>query len=345
MTSGPSEKPGRPKRVTIKDVARAAGVSIGAASAALRDTKSNIGVSRATRERVRRAAQELGYRPNVAARAMAVRAFQSLGVLAAEYCFGSYYSHALRGVVAQAEELGYNVVLKMVPTVYDLETTRIFTEALIDGVIIPAETEEHTREALARFKIPHVWLNAGLDEPFNCVLPDEPLGMHLAVDHLVQLGHRRIAYMPQDDPPGFHTLDTRMRGYVAAVQARGLEPVPTYSQWGEVPEHVDLYLGMRPRPTAIVVCSDAIAAWVINRLLQRGLRVPEDMSVVGNEGVVWHNYAFRRLTTVRAPVHEMGRAAVRMLVEQIRTGQPVPSIKLPVTLEVSESTGPAPADT
>ncbi len=341
MATESSQRRSSRRRVTIRDVAKAAGVSIGAVSAALTDSKSNVGVSRETRERVRRVARELGYRPHAAARAMAAQSFRTIGVLAAEYCFGSYYTRALRGLVAQAEELGYHVVLKLVPTKYDLETARIFTEQLIDGVIIPAEAGEHTREALARFAIPHVWLNAGVDEPFNCVVPDEMQGMRLAIEHLMSLGHRRIAYMPQNDPYSHHTFVIRERAYLAGMQGCGLEPVPTYSSWMEVPEHVDLYLAMRPRPTAIIVYSDAIASWTMNALLRRGLRIPDEMSIIGSEGVVWQDYCYRRLTTVRAPVNELGRAAVRMLVQQLDTGQPVPSITLPVSLEVNDSTAPA----
>jgi len=340
MAKQPPKNPSASKHVTIRDVAKAANLSIGAASAALRDAKSTIGVSRETRARVRRVAQELGYRPNAAARAMAARSFRTIGLVATENCFTSYYSYVTRGIVAQAEELGYNVIVKMVPTIHDLENARIFSEALIDGVVVPALTEEHMREALVRFEIPHVWLNAGVDEPHNCVISDEHQGMRLLVDHLISLGHRRIAYMPGDDPPGYHSLITRENAFLAAMEAHGLEPMPTYSRWINIAEHVDLYLDMDPRPTAIVGGSDAFAAWTVSALLKRGLRVPEDVSVVGSEGVIWHRYIYPTLTTVLGPVHELGRAAVKMLVQHIDTGKPVPSVKLPVTLEVNESTAP-----
>ena len=338
----PPKKPIPPKRVTIRDVAQAAGVSTGAVSAALAGTKSNVGVSRETRERIQRVAQELGYRPHAAARAMAAKSFRTIGVLAAEYCFGSYYTHVLRGLVAQAEALGYHVLLKLVPTRYDLENARIFTEQIIDGVIIPAEAGEHTREALARFQMPHVWLNAGVDEPINCVRPDEVQGLRLAVEHLMKLGHRRIAYMPQEEPLPYHACTTRPQAYLAALAACGLEPVPTHDQPVDIAQHVEQYLAMRSRPTAMIVYSDPIAAWAVNALVKRGVRVPEEMSVVACEGVVWLNYCYRRLTAVRAPVYEMGQVAVRMLVQELETGQAAPSVTLPVSLEVNESTGPPP---
>lgn len=341
----PHRAAGARTRVTIRDVARAAGVSVGTASTALTGNRSNVVLSKVTRERVLRVARELRYRPHAAARAMAGRRFRTVGVLATEYCMtGSYYGQVFRGIAAQAEDSGYQLMLKVVHSELEMHGASIFSEQQLDGVVIPAESEARTRAALEHYDIPHVWLNAMLEERVNCVQPDELGGMELAIAHLHALGHRRIAYMPHNVVDRNRATMLRERGYVEAMLRRGLAPVPTYDEFRDIAEHVDYYLGLAPRPTAIAVYSDAMAILTVNRLLERGVRVPQDMSVVGNEGVVLHQFALRKLTTVCAPVIELGRTAVRMLVEQIESGEAVPSVLLPETLEINESTAAPPPD-
>lgn len=331
----------RPKRITIRDVAKAAGVSVGAASTALSSNRSNVALSKETRERVRRVARELRYRPLAAARAMAGMQLTTVGVLATEYCMlGSFYSSVLRGIANEAHERGLRLVLKTVPSTTDMESTSIFTEQHIDGVIIPADAEARTNAALLHYDIPHVWLNTELHQPHNCVHVDDAQGTALAVDHLVRLGHRRIAFLHHHTGERHHVTVKRERGYLEGLRRHGLEPVPTYDRYMDIAEHVDLYLRQRPRPTALVMFSDAMGILACNALVKRGLRIPEDMSVVGNEGVILHEYAFCKLTTVVAPVEELGRTAVRMLLHQFETGRPAASVLLPERLEVNESTAP-----
>ncbi len=340
-----SRQPQRARRVTIRDVARAAGVSVGAASTALSRAKSNVALSKETRARIVRAAEELRYRPLAAARAMTAARFRTIGVLATEYCMmGSFYGGVLRGLANQAEELGYNLLLKTVRTKLDMQGASIFSEHQIDGVIIPAEAEQRTHAALGHYDIPHVWVNTELHEPFTCVHVDDVQGTALAVDHLVRCGHRRIAFLHHYTGERHHVTVKRERGYLEGLKRNKLRPVPTYDRYMDIAEHVDLYLKMEPRPTALVAFTDAMAILACNALVKRGLRIPDDMSVVGHEGVVLHHYAFCRLTTVVSPVEELGRTAVRMLVGQLTSGEPAPSVVLPETLEVNESTGPPPGE-
>jgi DNA-binding LacI/PurR family transcriptional regulator len=333
----------RVKRVTIRDVARAAGVSVGAASTALSKSASNVALSKETRDRVLRVARELRYRPLAAARAMAGMRSYTVGVLATEYCMlGSFYSNVLRAIANQTHELGYNLMLKTVRDKVDMEGSSIFSEQHIDGVIIPSDAEQRTNAALLHYDIPHIWLNTELHQPYNCVHVDDVQGTTLAVDHLVSLGHRRIAFMHHFTGERHHITIKRERGYLEGLRRHGLEPVSTYDQCMDIGEHVDLYLSMKPRPTGLVMFSDAMAILACIALVRRGLRIPQDMSVVGHEGVILHEYAYCKLTTVRSPVQELGRTAVRMLQHQFEKGEPAPSVVLPETLEVNESSGPPP---
>lgn len=335
----------RPKRVTIRDVARAAGVSVGAASTALSNTQSNVALSKETRERVRRVARELRYRPLAAARAMAGMQFHTVGVLATEFCMlGSFYSNVLRGIALQAEELGYGLQLKTVKSKTHMDGTSIFTERNIDGVIIPSDAEQRTNAALLHYDIPHVWLNTELHQPFNCVHNDDVQGTRIAVEHLVRLGHRRIAFMHHYTGERHHTTVKRERGYLEGLREHGLEPVPTYERSMDIDEHVRLYLQMQPRPTAIIAYSDAMAILTSHALVRQGLRIPQDISLVGQEGLILHEYGFCKLTTVVAPALELGRTAVRMLAHQFDTDEPAPSVTLQQRLEVNDSTAPPPAE-
>ncbi len=339
-----SEKMPRPKRVTIRDVAKAAGVSVGAASTALSKSTTTVALSRETRERVLRAARELRYRPLAAARAMAGKRARTLGILATEYCMtGSFYSNVLRGIANACQELDCALLLKTVPTRLDMHDTNIFSEQQIDGVIIPADAEQRTHDALVHFSIPHVWLNTDLEQPTHCVHVDDVQGTRLAVDHLFELGHRRIAFLHHFTPERHPLAIKRECGYLEGLRNHGLAPPDTFDAALDIEAHVDAYLAQRPRPTALVCFSDAMAILACNALVRRGLRIPADMSVVGNEGVVLHQYAFVPLTTVVAPVYELGQRAVRMLLAEIDDGEPPRSEVLPVTLAVSQSTGPAPA--
>ncbi|MEW6249869.1 MAG: LacI family DNA-binding transcriptional regulator [Planctomycetota bacterium] len=329
------------KRVTIRDVARVAGVSVGAASTALSKSQSNVALSRETRERVIRVARELRYRPLAAARAMAGMRRHSVGVLATEFCMlGSFYSNVLRGIANEANEHNCNLLLKIVRSKTDMENTTIFSEQQIDGVIIPADTETRTNAALVHYDIPHVWLNTELDQPVNCVHIDDVQGTMLAIDHLVALGHRHIGFVHHHTGERHHQTIKRECGYVQGLRKHGLLPMPTYDQYLDIGQHVSRYLALEPRPTALVVYSDAIALLVCNELVRRGLRIPQDMSVVGHEGVVLHEFAYCRLTTVATPAEELGRTAVRMLLHQFEHGTPAPSVMLPEKLEVGASTAP-----
>jgi LacI family transcriptional regulator len=331
----------RVKRVTIRDVARVAGVSVGAASTALSKTQSNVALSKETRERVLRVARELRYRPLAAARAMAGMRLQTIGVLATEFSMsGSFYSNVLRGIANEANEHGCNLVLKIVPSKTDMQNTNIFSEHQIDGVIIPADTEARTNAALVHYDIPHVWLNTELHQPTNCVHVDDVQGTTLAVDYLVELGHRNIGFVHHQTGERHHVTFKRERGYVAGLRQHGLTPPPSFDAYMNIAQHVDLYLAQQPRPTALVVFSDAMAILVCNALVRRGLSIPRDMSVIGHEGVVLHEYAFCPLTTVASPVDQLGRTAVRMLLHQLERGEPAPSVILPEKLDIHESTAP-----
>lgn len=335
---------GGTKRVTIRDVARAAGVSVGAASTALSQSrKSNVALSKATRERVMQAARELRYRPLTAARAMAGMKFHTFGVLATETTLTrTVCSHALCAIATEVGTLGYALLLKVVANEAEMGLSSIFSEQQIDGVIIPSDADQRTREALEHYNIPHVWLNTELREAQNCVNVNDAGGTMLAIEHLARLGHRRIGFVQHICGAQRHVTAERQRGYVEGLAQHGLEPLPTYDRYMEIADHVKVYLDMNPRPTALVVHSDTMALLACSALIRHGLRIPQDMSVVGHGGLRAHEFGDPQLTTIRTPALELGRTAVRMLLHQIEHGGPAPSQVLDENLVINGTTAPPP---
>jgi LacI family transcriptional regulator len=166
----------------------------------------------------------------------------------------------------------------------------------------------------------------------------------LAVDHLYQLGHRRIAYMPHNVPDRHFLTETRRQAYLDSLLRRGLKPIDTYDQQIDIARHLDEYLAMPLPPTAVVVFSDAMSLLVVNRLVELGVELPGRMSVVSVESVVLYTFGFKRISGVLTPTEELGKAAVRLLIRQIETGEPAASVLIKPTFEDRETTAPPPAD-
>ncbi len=334
---------GRRKTVTIRDVAREAGVSIGTASTALNGSQSTVVLSEATRLRVLEAARKLHYRPNAAARAMAGRRFRTLGILTTEEGMsGSYYGNVLRAIATEAHDAGYNLMLKVVASANDMPDASMLTEQQIDGVIIPSNVEDRTIAALRQYEIPHVWMNTNRFGKRNCVQVDEAGGVDLAIEHLHRLGHRYIAYVPHNVPDRHFLTETRQQAYVDSMTRRGLKPVATYNQQIDIARHLDEYLAMRPTPTALVVFSDAMALLVVNRLVELEVEIPRRMSVVSAESIVLYTLGYRQVSGVMTPVEDLGRTAVRLLIRQIETGEPADSVVIKPTFADRETTAPPP---
>lgn len=331
----------RSKRVTIRDVAARAGVSVGAASTALSNRPSNVVLSPETRERIRESARVLKYRPLSAARAMAGTRVGRLGVLATEGCLTDpFYAGVLHGIASEVGEQGCRLLLEAVPERRHMARGGVFAEQDIDGVIVMADGDDRMRSALRRYEIQHVWVNTELREPQGCVHVDDVGGAALAVEHLARLGHRRIGFMRHFRGQRRHTTVQRERGYLEGLARHGLEPVPSYNRYLDAADHVDVFLRMKSPPTALVMSSDALAVQACVALTGRGVRVPEDISLVGHDGLGLQEFAPCRLTTVVVPVEEMGRRAVWMLLDQIEQGARVASVVLPESLGVNSSTAP-----
>lgn len=331
----------------LVDVARAAGVSEMAASSALNGgRRGSARVSAETRERVLAAAQRLGYRPNATARALANRRTNAVGVVA--NFLGEepnlYFLEVFTGVIQGAAAAGQTTSVFTLSD-WDTAAARIpaFCDGRVDGLILLAPRLQDDGSAWLPQHTPMVSVHA--DRPAAGVVnieSDDEAGAFQLVRHLLAMGHRRILHVA--GPPDFTGANRRVAGYLRAHAEAGVPPAPDHEVRAPLSIEggraaMEAWLARqrgRPLPEAVFGANDAVAVGCLDILRSRGLRVPDDVSVVGYD----HTSMARTLqmATVRQPLHQMGRRAVEVLVERIesmRRGAPyagAPNIVLPTEI-------------
>ena len=334
------------RRALLEDVAQRAGVSRSTASRALADDPR---ISLATRASVRRAASELRYIPNVGARSLRVRRTRTFGLLLPDL------GDPVHGQVASAFEQaagedGFEVLFVSGYADPDRErlAMKTFAERGMDAVAIFSGTVPFA-EARERLDPTHLVLaqpedQAGRDHPDQpgTIHIDDPAGIHAAVDHLVDQGYRRIAYV-ESGAPGARASNRRRRdSCAAALERHGLGALQRFeapdNAWraaGPLAEAVRAAL-----PEAVVCYDDKLALALMDELRRRGVECPDDLGIVGFDGIPFAQLSNPRLTTVAAPSAEVGRLAAAMLVTALADGDLPGGVVLPVGLVVGESTQP-----
>jgi DNA-binding LacI/PurR family transcriptional regulator len=341
---------GAAKRVTIFDVAARAGVAISSASAAL---NGRPGVSEATRQRVRAAADELGFVPSLRGRSLSTRRAFAIGlvvqrepdVLESDPFFGGF----IGGIEVAIAGRGYALVLQIGfdEAHADSRYRELAANRRVDGVIVNEVRIDDPRIDLVReLGLPAVGIVPDLpDFPLPHVRQSAVGVVTELVGHLTGLGHTRIAHVA--GPPGYVHSRERAEAWRHALEAAGLEPGPlltadfTYASGRRA---ADELLGLDEPPTAAVCVNDLSAVGFMVRAQELGVRIPEDMSITGYDGIELGTYIRPTLTTVQTSPRRMGFAAATLLLDLIesKTGT-VDDVDVPAgTLVVRQSTGPAP---
>ncbi|MGP3959482.1 LacI family DNA-binding transcriptional regulator [Nonomuraea sp. 3N208] len=336
----------RPRRVTIADVARHAGVSTTAVSKVLR---SAYGVSPAMRDRVKAAIEELGYRPHAAARAMRGRTF-TIGVLLPDLR-NPFFPDILDGLSEQLTGTDYQVIMVQGGPDIKVETRAIdaLVDRQVDGILMIAPRVRRARLEEVAAQMPTVVL--GLHEKsalYDVVHDDDELGAELVVRHLIGLGHRRIAHIGhtpgrRDRTAG--TLDMiRAETYERVMREHGLESQiavaqAAYTEEGGYAGAREL-LGRSPRPTAIFAGADLAAFGALRALHEAGLSVPADVSLAGYDNTRLAALSNISLTSVDQDGAIMGRTAGRLLLERIEGRTSSVRFSVTPTLVPRHSTGP-----
>ena len=336
--------------VTIKDVAREAGVSIGTASQGLRGSAV---VREATRRRVLAVAKRLRYQPSALARGLVTRRTHTVGLLISDIA-NPFFIHAVRAVEDVAQENGYNVILCNTDEDPAKETQylRVLMEKRVDGIILAttAGSLRMVREVRWR-RIPLVLFDRELPGvATDTAKVDGVLGGRLATEHLLGLGHRRIAII--HGPVVRSTGAERLQGYLLALQAAGVRPDPALIREGNFKqdsgrELARQLLDLSPPPTALFCTNNLMTVGALHALGERGVRIPSDLSLVGYDDMEWWTLTHPPLTTVGQPVYDLGQKAMRLLLAQIgrEKARRPQRVVLKPELILRESCGPPPRKT
>lgn len=315
------------KAVRLLDVARRAGVGVGTASRVLNNEAS---VSEEKRRRVLEAIEELGYRPNAIARSLKVSRTKTLGVIIPDVS-NEFYSEIVRGAEDAARGERYNILLCSTDGKSEKEghAVSMLSEKLVDGIIMLSyDLSGDILRSLHEADIPVALIATLLEEDaFITVNISNYQASRQAVEYLLGLGHRRIAMIagPERDRDGG---ENRLAGYQAALAESGIgyDPVLVERSGGYTYEQgylcMQRILERNTGLTAVFAASDHIAMGCIRALWDRGVRVPEDVSVMGFDNLSITNYAIPPVTTVDQPRYEMGRLAAEKIC-QILDGQTV----------------------
>ncbi len=350
MTSERADGPldGRPRRVTIREVARKAGVSTGTVSLALSDSPS---VAQDTKLKVREAAAALYYRPSALGRALQSRRTNAVALIvphSSEHVFGHiYFMEVLSGVSEVLNASGMTLVLSTTKTEVAEEEAyaKILHSQMVDGVILAsAALNDKNITTLQRSSLPFVFIGRyPLDPAVHTVSVDDEEGARQAVRHLVRHGHRHIAHI--SGPLAHLSAADRLAGYRGALQEAGIEFRPEYCWEGDYSEEAGrvgtrALLSLGEPPTAIFAANDETAIGVSDALRAAGRRPGSDFPLVGFDDVMFARLLDPPLTTVHQPMHGLGSAAAQLLLALLNgrsTGDL--QLQLPTQLVVRGSCG------
>lgn len=332
---------------TIRDVAKRAGVGLGTVSRVLNESPQ---VSAATRQRVLEVIEDLNFHPSLIARRLSLGRSLTIAVVASFFTRPATVER-LRGVSLTLADTEYDLI------VFDVESAErrrtIFQElgrrSDMDGVLVislPADRAD--LEHIQAGGIPVVIID--VDDPqlegFHQVVTDDVRGGRMAVEHLIELGHKRIGFIsdPLTDAFHFSASQRRFEGYKQALHEHGLALNPAWHRHGEHGRYeakrlASEMIALAERPTAIFAASDTQAIGVLEAAREAGLRIPAELSVVGYDDV--EIAAYLDLTTIRQMLYESGSSGVTLLLETIQRpgAEPVRSV-LPTELVVRGTTAP-----
>ncbi len=319
---------------TLQDIAREAGVTAMTVSAVLNGSTSSTRVSAGTRSRIHEVAERLRYRPNAVARGLSRRRMDTLGVCSSidGQELNLYFLEVLNGILEAGVQRGQNTTVFSVGDWQRDEAKLLaFCDGRVDGMICIAPHFSPTFADTLQQHTPFITLhsNEALPHTHNLTVDDEG-GAYAATQHLITQGHRRILHFAAD--LRFTSPQCRLHGYRRALSEAGLAYDPalvipgTFSAASGRDRMTALLAEdrLKPFPTALFCANDAIAYGCVEALTLRGLRIPQDISVVGFDDTLTARMTFPPLTTVRQPFREMGRRAVELLLPQIES-QTTPS--------------------
>lgn len=333
------------ERTTMKSIAEKAGVDVSTVSRALSGNKR---IKTETREEINRLARKLNYRPNELARGLVTQKTSTIGVIVPEIS-NSFYAGVLMSIEKVLSAEGYSMILGL--SHYQTEMERhyldLFISKRVDGLICFSNIliGDASYPQLASYPAVLVDFKDSVQN-VDLVASDNHYGVRLALEHLISLGHKKIAFVTDD-----MTTSARLQAYRAYMGQHGLicDPFIVYAKqhYEEGGYHsIQTLLSLQERPTAVLFTNDYMALGALKAAKEQNVSVPEDISVVGFDDSTLLDYLIHSITTVRQPKHLLGERAARLLLQRIEGGMDHPKERVIITPEliVRNSTGPCPKE-
>lgn len=327
--------------VTISEVAKEANVSRATVSHVINNTRF---VSEETRQRVEQAINELGYRPNVLARSLRLGETLTLGLILPDSS-NTFFAEIGRSIEIAAFESGYSVILCNSGEDPDKESLYIdiLTKKQVDGIIlVPTCIHYDAIRSLKKLQVPIVLMDRELtDLALDTVLVDNLMGGLIATRYLTSLGHRRIGCIA--GPSSINPSAQRLLGYQQALKEAGIPFDKSLVRIGEFSalsgwSRGNDLLSMSKPPTAIFACNDMMAIGLLRAAHEKGIRVPEDLSLIGFDDIEPVSFTIPPLTTIAQPKIEISEKAIKFLIQRINNPQRDPQYEiLPVSLVIRDS--------
>ncbi|MCQ4085646.1 LacI family DNA-binding transcriptional regulator [Saccharibacillus sp. JS10] len=316
--------------ITIKDIAKVAGVSHTTVSRALNGSPL---IKPDTRERIAKIASDMNYMPNYSAKNLVTRKSNTIGLFFSSIEQGtssSFLADALKGI---RKQLG-NMYMLTVSGIDDSSSMDYIDPRRYDGILVMSQSEWDNRFIyhVQSAGIPLVVLNRQLEDPSICnVASDDRVGGKAAADYAFECGHRLVAMI--EGKAGFKSSSERKLGYMDSLMAHGLTPNPTYFVQGDYSIEsgytaMNQLLDLQERPTAVFCGNDDMAIGAMNACFDRGVQIPNEISLIGFDDMTFASYTNPPLTTIHKSVSEIAEEGTRLLLERLQYPQTLPVQRL-----------------
>ena len=306
--------------LTLKDVAKVAGVSYATVSRALSGSPE---IGEKTRQRILKLCDEMGYTPNSVARSMVMKHTNIIGLILASID-NPFMSELTVHLEIYARELGYNLMVCNSSYNQKLkrDVFRLLLSRKVDGIIILpiSHSSDESLQSLTS-QVPTVFVSENMqDLPENYISIDNTRGMKIATDYLYSLGHRKIVYLGARKNSVTHAL--RVEGYTSTCKKHGIEPIIIESNYPRSSHEAGYllareYFSKSHDETAILCASDSLAIGVMHAAYEKGIRIPEDLSLMGFDNISFASLPPINLTTINQPKQELATSAMDLLIQHI----------------------------
>ena len=330
---------------TLKDIAKMAGVNLSTVSRAINDSSE---INKETKERILDIARQLNYVSNKHNKAFKNEGNNTIGIICPEIK-SNYYAQLVNTIEVRLKAKGYMLLIGLTDFKYENEVyyLKLFEKKGVGGIIciatVDRKIEKDLKDFKSKYNMPIIQVATEVElQDYDYIKIDEDYGISLAISHLAELGHREIGYI------GETLSESRLKSFNSLLKKNGLPINHDFIKVGTERFEEGGYkrmkeiLALKKLPTAIFASYDSIAIGAMRAMTESGLRIPEDISIIGVDNINVAAYLTKALTTISSPVNDMGSIASRILLDKIEDNNAVVQhVALKPELILRETTGKA----